>query len=93
MAARPAGVTWLYRAYDGSGVLLYAGITCNPRERMYDHKCSSLWFEHVASFTWHRFGSRVEAAVAEANVYATEGPLHGSIGGRDMALAFPRVAA
>lgn len=56
--------TALYRLYDAEGVLLYIGISRDPRIRWYQHAGSKQWWPEVErrEVVWHE--------TAEAAVYA-----------------------
>ena len=55
--------TYLYRAKDETGVVLYVGITDNPVRRQARHACHAPWKDlSVGSLDWVEFGTRKEAA-------------------------------
>lgn len=70
-----AGRTALYRFFDGEGLLLYVGITDNPKERFYQHSKTKHWWESVASQRIEWLDSRNDAEVAERTAIRGERPL------------------
>lgn len=70
-----AGPTWLYKAYNQSGNLLYVGITSQPTRRMTIHKCKSIWWEDKEKVTWQIFSSRKSAMQAETFIISSECPV------------------
>lgn len=73
--ARPADHC-LYRHFDGSGVLLYVGITSRIGERIRDHKRHSCWWLEITRIEIERFASRAELIEAEKAAIRSENPLH-----------------
>ncbi|MGW3861094.1 GIY-YIG nuclease family protein [Streptomyces sp. NPDC005047] len=68
--------TALYRLYDGAGVLLYVGISCNLSERWKDHREEKPWWPQVTEKRVEWYGKRAEAESAEVHAIITEEPLH-----------------
>ncbi|MCW2918548.1 MAG: hypothetical protein JWN52_6616 [Actinomycetia bacterium] len=68
--------TALYRFYDASDVLLYVGITDNPRQRWLAHKSQKSWWQDVAdkAVEWHE--DRESAERAERIAIGREKPLY-----------------
>jgi hypothetical protein len=64
----------LYRFFDGSGRLLYVGISDTWYQRFHDHERKSGWFSKVAysTFEWHT--SRESVQAAELMAKRTENP-------------------
>lgn len=68
--------SYLYRAYDARGRLLYVGVSDNPDKRFRDgHRLHSRWFMDIASLTITRYPARVAAEVAEDAAIWDECPL------------------
>jgi predicted GIY-YIG superfamily endonuclease len=67
--------TVLYRHLDADGALLYVGITCDPVNRLSNHKACSPWAESIASVTMQWFDCRDDAAAAERIAIRNENPL------------------
>lgn len=67
--------TALYRHFDADGVLLYVGITGNPKRRLYEHKCRSRWAEQIDRVTVKWMPDLATARDAERIAIAKEGPL------------------
>lgn len=65
----------LYRHFDADGVLLYVGITGNPKRRLYEHKCRSRWAEQIDRVTVKWMPDLATARDAERIAIAKEGPL------------------
>jgi predicted GIY-YIG superfamily endonuclease len=72
----PSGRNALYRLYDSTDALLYAGISSHPDERLKQHAGDKAWWHHVArqEITW--LDSRAEALKAEAEAMVNERPLY-----------------
>lgn len=68
--------TAVYRLYDGTGALLYVGISKNFGRRWQQHAYSKAWWPLVDSQTIHWHPTRSAAAKAEADAIRAEGPLH-----------------
>lgn len=68
--------TALYRLYDKNGVLLYAGIAVDPRNRWGQHARTKPWWPRVVvkEVEWH--DTRIEALAAESVAIAVEKPLY-----------------
>lgn len=68
--------TWVYRAFDADGVLLYVGLTCNARLRFYEkNRSRDHWKSRIASVSWMQFPNRTQAELAEGKAIHEEGPL------------------
>lgn len=72
----PLHVTFLYRLWDGSRVLLYVGITRDLGVRMRKHAWEKAWWEQVEDVTVEVFPTHDAAADAEAEAIQTERPRH-----------------
>lgn len=73
-------VTYLYRLYDSSGALLYAGITTNVTRRIAEHRPKP-WFAEVARVETDEYPARWRAALAECLTgHGRHGVLPGGIG-------------
>lgn len=74
--------TALYRLFDVDGVLLYVGISVDPRKRFHGHRYGNgrskpkEWWPQVASSRIEWFDSRPEAEFAESFAVVTEHPRH-----------------
>lgn len=66
--------TYLYRAYDGEGALLYIGITCKPDGRLANHKHKSSWFGDAKRMSWALHPDRPSALEAEREAIESEQP-------------------
>lgn len=87
--------TALYRLFDGTGSLLYVGITNDPETRWSYHARQKEWWPQVHERTVDWKATRTEAEAAEAEAIGRENPrwnairpdangemLHGRKGGR-----------
>lgn len=70
------GVTHLYRHFDGTGQLLYVGISLSAIARLGEHKASSHWFWQIARIEVTAYASRASATKAERITILREKPLH-----------------
>ncbi|MGW4825473.1 hypothetical protein ACWEP4_43020 [Streptomyces sp. NPDC004227] len=79
MAKHP-GRTALYRLFDGSGQLLYIGISHKPDVRWGQHSEEKEWWPQVSrrDVEWHP--TRAGAERAELAAIAAEKPLHNKVG-------------
>ncbi len=78
-------MTYLYRAYNGAGRLLYVGIAEDIWQRMGQHEINSPWIDDLAAMDVERYRTRTEARAAERAAIATEWPLwniDGAVDGR-----------
>jgi predicted GIY-YIG superfamily endonuclease len=66
----------LYRAFDRNDVLLYVGITNNPRGRMHAHMRSQHWARHIKYITFEHFSTREKLKAAERSAISTEFPAY-----------------
>lgn len=67
--------TWLYRLYDADGLLLYVGVSTNPKDRFIKHY-RTIWWPLVnrVRLEWH--ATRAEAFVSEKAAIISEIPIH-----------------
>lgn len=73
----------LYRFVDNeSGRTVYIGITCNLKNRVSQHKCSSLWYSADLCLVSESYPSGRTAAEAEAIAIAIEKPRENKINPR-----------
>lgn len=73
--------THLYRLYDASDALLYAGIATDVKRRLAEHRSSKSWFGQVARVEAEEYASRWRAALAELSAgRGRYGHLPGGIG-------------
>lgn len=70
--------TFLYRAFNTDGRLLYVGIT-NCLARRFDQHCGSPWFDDLHAILVEAFPTRPIAEFAEAWAIWTEGPAFNDI--------------
>lgn len=68
-----AADTYVYRAFDGHGLLLYVGCTVNVDSRLSTHRTQSPWFRFAETIGTEVHPSRGEALAAEAAAIETEG--------------------
>ena len=66
----------LYRMFNRDGVLLYVGITNNPKGRFRTHSESQPWWSEVVNITLEHLPSRLHRQAAESNAIKDEGPLY-----------------
>lgn len=64
----------LYRLFDGSGDLLYVGISLSALERMSAHRSRQPWWADVASIELENYPTRQEVLTAERRAIRTEHP-------------------
>lgn len=72
----PAERTALYRLYDTNDLLLYVGITSEPKVRMKAHAADKAWWPEVSTREFEWFDSREDAAKAEIAAIRAEIPVH-----------------
>lgn len=65
----------LYRHFDANGELLYVGVTNNPKRRLSEHKCRSVWGGQIADVTVKWMRSRAEALSEEKLAILVEAPV------------------
>ena len=53
--------TFVYRAYNKMGTLIYVGITCDVGRRMSQHKAQKPWWGKVQKITIRKYDTRQEA--------------------------------
>lgn len=68
-------LTWVYKAFNKRGDLLYVGITNNPKNRLREHKDDSIWWEDKDQMTWDMYETRGQAETAELLSIRTENPV------------------
>jgi predicted GIY-YIG superfamily endonuclease len=66
--------TTLYRVYDVDGLLLYVGITCDYKTRMYHHERYAKWWRDASDFRTEVFSNRRLARTAEWKAIRSEDP-------------------
>lgn len=69
-------MTYLYRHFDGSGALLYVGISLSALTRLQQHNQCSHWFADIRSITIEKFDSREAAVAAETRAIQNESPAY-----------------
>lgn len=72
---------WVYRCYDADGVLLYIGMTYDPKQRIRSWRSRSnqdrwSWFCDVARMSWCAHPDQWRAGWAEREAIQAERPLH-----------------
>lgn len=75
----PGEVIALYKHFDKKGVLLYVGVTKNPKKRNYTHLSSSFWcrhIDHIKIVEW--YPDFASAHIAEKEAIRTELPIFNS---------------
>ena len=70
-----SGSTNLYRHFDGSGRLLYVGISLSAINRLAQHRAHSEWFGKIRKVTIKAFPNREAARIAESYAIKTENPI------------------
>ena len=66
--------TELYRWFDENGMLLYVGITSDPKRREAEHRRQSRWFYLATQKRTEEYPNRSAAMNAEAVAIETEAP-------------------
>lgn len=69
----------LYRMFDRDDVLLYVGITNNPKTRFRSHAISQDWWGQVANITVKTFPTRGQLVAAETKAIHEENPIHNKL--------------
>lgn len=80
VAPSQARRTALYRFFDASDVLLYVGISVNPKVRDYHHARQSAWWPKAARKEICWYDTWPEADAAETAAIAIERPLYNIAG-------------
>lgn len=73
----------LYRHFDGSGRLLYVGISLSAVARLADHRKESHWARRIARVTIEAYATRRSAMTAERIAVQREKPLHNIVHARN----------
>lgn len=76
-----AGRFVVYRFLDGSGTVLYVGMTGRWRLRLKEHRGKSPWFVAVADVVLEGFAAEADGRAREAELVATLAPLHNRLPG------------
>ena len=69
--------TFVYRAYNADGELLYIGITNAPDRRRREHRSDAIWEQEIHRVRMSGPYPRPVAAEIERRGLAVEEPLHG----------------
>lgn len=69
----------LYRHFDAAGVLLYVGVSSDPRSRSYSHRRHSAWTEFAVREEVEWLPDRDAALVAEKAAIVSEKPLFNGV--------------
>ena len=72
----------LYRFFDGSGTLLYVGISCSALRRFLEHKNEKSWWPEIARSTLEHFDTRQQALDAEKAAIQKEKPKYNKVHNR-----------
>lgn len=64
----------LYRHYDGSGNLLYVGISYSVLKRLSEHSNKAFWFPQIRRIEIEHYTDRKAAVIAERRAIDTENP-------------------
>lgn len=75
--------TVLYRFYDADDVLLYVGISVDPKTRDYQHARQSVWWPKAARKEVCWYDTWIEADAAEKAAIVAERPLYNIAGACD----------
>jgi predicted GIY-YIG superfamily endonuclease len=75
--------TTVYRMYNATGDLLYAGVAADPGRRFKQHQATKSWWDQVVTLRLEHFGNRLEALKAETQAILNEHPRWNIIGRRD----------
>lgn len=67
---------YVYRLYDAADRLLYVGMTCDPGQRLREHKRSQPWWGEVHRHTLQETATRADAFFVEAGAILTEKPAY-----------------
>jgi predicted GIY-YIG superfamily endonuclease len=79
-----SGRTFVYRAFDSYGDLLYVGMTKDLVARIKDHtRQSPAWITQMATLTAVTYWKRAEACAAESKAIRTECPIYNVVGSRN----------
>jgi predicted GIY-YIG superfamily endonuclease len=76
---------YVYRLYDDEGVLLYAGCTKNPGQRMTSHARTKSWWRQVSSREFEGPYEKYDALERETAAIHYEEPLY-SLSGHQVGL-------
>jgi predicted GIY-YIG superfamily endonuclease len=61
--------SYVYRAWDADGDLLYVGVTDNVHQRLAGHQRGrSEWLRHAVRVTWAQYVQRADAELVEAHL-------------------------
>lgn len=63
--SRYGAISYVYRAYDQDGDLLYVGVTDELFSRIHQHKLSAAWWPQAHRIVWEQYATRIEAERAE----------------------------
>jgi hypothetical protein len=64
----------VYRCIDAQGAVIYAGLSNNPRRRVYEHKCRADWAPQIDRVDVEWFDSREAAMAAERKAIMDDQP-------------------
>lgn len=79
-SSEPASLEWtVYRLYDESETLLYAGMSKSLGKRFQAHEASKEWWIGVATIRIERFATRKEARAREHHLILWLRPAHNYI--------------
>lgn len=66
-------MTYLYRFFDGSGRLLYVGMSYRIEKRLASHRVVKPW-DQIARIEIEQFQTRMDAVAAEREAILSEAP-------------------
>lgn len=67
---------YVYRHYAADNTLLYAGITNNLRNRLYDHYRQKAWIDQVSLIKYETVPDEATARKRETEIITTEFPVY-----------------
>lgn len=71
-------ITTVYRHFDKRGVLLYVGISNDPKRRLAEHK-NKRWFRLIHKVTEKQFKTRGLALKEEERAIKSEDPIYNKV--------------
>lgn len=71
-----AAETFVYRAYNKKGTLIYVGITCDIGRRIAQHKADKPWWNKVEKIIIRKYRSRPEAERIERQAILKYNPIY-----------------
>jgi len=65
----------VYRHFDADGLLLYVGVTNNPKRRLHEHKCRAVWADQIDQVSVKWYPDREIALARELEAISEENPI------------------